>query len=801
MKEKFTPRRGLLCLLLLLCHSILFAQPFLIKGKVQDTQQNPILGNALLLSADEKQLLRGEFINAGLFELKADTAGKYTLKISALGYTERSIPLHITAQQREYNLGEIELATATAELQEVSITAHKSLFEKTADGTRFNIENTLLSKSVNALEILTKSPGISIASGKVNVFGRGEAMIVLNGREIALETFKSLPPGEIKSLEIITNPSAKYDAKGKALILVSMKKTYQQGLLATLSEAVTLGFYPQNNANLNLSLKQKDLSLSAFYANEWGSNWNNNQYSTFIDAAAGQYRTFSEYEERARSKDAHTYRLGLGYALSEKSDLSVQYDGLYNYFKLDVRQDGDFYSPRNALTQIRMRNDASTRLINHSGNVNYHRRLDTLGSTFFMGVQYNRFENQLLDQIRESITTPEQVQSVSQRINDSNNLIHLFIAQADWSKALANGSKLEMGFKYSQISNEGRIRFLSKPLENPTYVESPQYANGTRYEESIPAAYVLWSGTKNRWSYNLGLRAEHTIAEGFSKKLNRNIIDTTYLKFFPSAKLSRQFNDNWSSALTFARKINRPLYQDLDPFLWYLDSLTSIQGNPRLVPETLHQLEWAFSYKSYTLKMAYTHSDHTIWAITKPGLGGSNSVVYIKDNIQQRQLYSLSLELPFGNDHYNTFNILSYNLSRFSDSRPEYRVRPASPQFYLYTYHQFILPKLFNIDLSGEYYGANADGFARRKPYYYLTFGVSRSFLHKKLNTQLMFNDFLRTARFQGNRVIGTVTNDYNQRINTHYLRLTLTYQYGGVKDFKYKNKAINEKEFGRIKQ
>ena len=780
---------------------ITFAQGYSIQGQVLDSVENKLTGYALLLSKDQQKLVKGNVVENGYFQFSVDSTGDYTLQISSLGFSEHKILLNINPQQNRYDVGVIILAVASNTLQEVSITARKSLFEKTLDGTRLNVENTLLSKSVNAMELLSKSPGISITSGKVNVFGRGEAMILLSGREIPLETFKSLPPGEIKSIEIITNPSAKHDAKGKAIILVNMKKSYQQGLQTTLSESATLGRHFMNNANVSISLKKDRLNLSTYYANELGTTWSKNVYSTAIKAAQGLYNSYGVYEEHPRSSSVHNYRMGLAYTLNEKSDLSAQYDGLYNFFELDVRQDGDFYTPSQELTRIQMRNAATTTLINHSGNLNYNLRLDSLGSNLFVALQYNRFENRLLDSIEENITTPEQSTSTAQRINDSNNLIHLFIAQSDWSKALNADHKLEMGLKYAQISNRGRIRFLSKPLESPNFIEYQQYANGTLYEESISAAYALLTGKQQKWSYNLGLRAENANAYGFSQKLQQSIIDTNYLKLFPSAKLAYQINNNWSSNITFARKINRPLYQDLDPFLWYLDSLTYIQGNPGLVPETLNQLEWSIAFKSYSFKVAYTHSDQTIWAVTKTGFAGPNSVVYVKDNIQQRHIFTLSMDVPFESKHYNTYNTFAYNFYRFEDNRREFSIGKTSPQFYWYTYHQFLFPKLFNIDLSGEYYGATADGFTQRKPYYYLTLGLSRNFLHNKLNSQLMFNDFLRTARFMGHRSIGTINNDYNQRINSHYLRLTLTYQWGAVKNFKYNNKAINEKEFGRIKQ
>lgn len=198
--------------------------------------------------------------------------------------------------------------------------------------------------------------------------------------------------------------------------------------------------------------------------------------------------------------------------------------------------------------------------------------------------------------------------------------------------------------------------------------------------------------------------------------------------------------------------------------------------------------------------MGYTRASNAIWAVTQAGLSGPNSVVYTKDNIQQRNIFALSLEVPYESKFYNCFNTLAVNFSTFYDERPAYTTRNPTNQLYVYSYHQILWPKGFNIDLTGEYYGAASDGFAKRGPYYYVTLGLSRSFLKNKLNGQLTFNDIFKTARFKGIRTIGTFTNAYDQRINSHYLRLSITYRLGGIQNFKYRNKAVNEKEFNRIK-
>lgn len=278
-------------------------------------------------------------------------------------------------------------------------------------------------------------------------------------------------------------------------------------------------------------------------------------------------------------------------------------------------------------------------------------------------------------------------------------------------------------------------------------------------------------------------------------------MDTTYHNLFPSAKITYQVNSKCQTYLNYSKKINRPIYQDLDPFLWYLDSLTSIQGNASLLPEMLHQTEAGITYNGFTLRAAYTISNRTIWAINSIGYSGPNSTVYRKENIKNRYITTVALDIPFEKKQYNSFTTLALNHFRFSDPRPGFEIGVIKPQFYVYTYHQYAIKEWIKLDLTGEYYGKTSDGFTIRSPYYYASFGCSKAFLKEQLSVQLLFNDVFRMARLVGDRTINTVNNTYAQRYATHFIRLSATYQISKGKSVTYKNKSVNESEFQRIKK
>lgn len=792
--------------LLLFFPFLVVSQSVVIEGSAFDEQGNPLDGNIVLLDSVE-QFIQGDFFLDGRISLETTAKGHVVIVLSAMGFVD--VRFEKSLDNSKVVFGKITLKQSAQNIQEVTVSAKRQMFEKTMDGTRVNVAGTLLSRSNNAGELLGRIPSVTIVGGKVNVFGRGEAVIYINGRETTLESFRSLPVSDVQSVEVLTNPDARYDAKGKAVVLVTMKKSYSQGISINLAESVTLGLvegkslfdYPLNAPNVTLGFRKDRWDFSAFYGNELGVNWADNHFLTTVRASDGDYRKVGYYTEDNHSKGVHNYHFGVGYKFGEKASLSAQYAGLSHFFKLKVRQDGEYRTPSQQLTEIWLRNDASTRLANHSANINYHLTTDSLGSTLFVGAQYNNFQNNLLDQITETIQAGGQ-NAVNQRINDGRNTIQLYTAQVDWSKKLSNGS-LDLGAKVSHNINEGNVRFFSKSEGAPNYVENPALSNANRYKEYVPALYGIYKFKMGKkLNFSVGARWEHTFAHGYSVKLDSTLIDASYTNIFPSAKVTYSINSDWKASFSYNHKINRPLYQDLDPFLWYLDSLTSIQGNPKLVPELVHQFETKWLFKTFSLRYAFTLSKQAFAQVMRQGGGGVNSVIFTKDNIQERILHTFALEIPFEMGNYSTYNTFAANLYQFRDKRVEYSALNALPQWYVYSYHSYKIPKWVTLELTGEFYSASFDGFTRRKPYYYFTMGISRAFLKDDaLNVSLLWNDLARTANWAGNFDVNTFGNEYSQRFTTSYLRLSMSYQMSSKTTFNYKNKNVNDSEFNRIRK
>lgn len=786
-------------ILLFLLHFMIpiMSQEIKILAYIKGIKQEEINGDAILLDSNANGIVVN-YIEKGNVIINTSYKGNVELQLHVTSYSVYKQSLYI--ENENLILDTIQLNIQN--LQTVEIVGRKNLYEKTSDGFKINIENTILSKSANSAELLSKTPMITVVSGKVQVFGRGEALLILDGRVITYENFLSLAPGDIKSIEINTNPDVRYDAKGKAIIIITMQKYYTQGVRATIVNATTCAFvknktfgsYCVNAPNVSIDLRKKNWDFNLYYANEYGTSWAENRFETSTSA----FRKPGYYTEDNHSNSVHFYRMGLGYKLSENASISAQYDGLSHYFMLDVIQNGNYLFMDSTLLKIKMTNDATTRLQNHSANVNYLQKFAKQAHSLFVAVQFNQFQNKLLDQIIEKIDS----QSYN-RINDNLNRIRIYSGQVDYDHSLKIGS-LAIGATFSNSVNDGSIQFLSKHINENYFSHANTFKNKIQYTEMVPSLYINYTHRWKKIIAGIGIRWEHTFAKSKSITNDSIYYSNSYSNLFPAAKISYQVHKNITIRATYAYKINRPLYQDMDPFMWYLDSFTSIQGNVNLKPEYLHQSEMRITYRSYILRYAYTFSKHTISSMlkTNSGFGNPQAAVFTKENIQQRSLHTLAIDVPFDKGNYSGFSTLAMNVYQFKDVRDEYKAMKTSPQFYLYTYHSYTIPKWFLIELTAEVYSGSFDGFTKRKPYYYFSLALSRSFLkNDALQISLLWNDFARTALWAGEFKINTYKNVYNQRSSSNYVRLSITYNLASKSRFNYSNKNINEAEYNRIKK
>ncbi|MEO1628117.1 MAG: outer membrane beta-barrel protein, partial [Bacteroidota bacterium] len=701
------------------------------------------------------------------------------------------------------DLGTINMRSDGIDLETVTVTAKIPPFEQTQNGTiNVNVQKTMLASSNNVMDVLAKSPTVMVSSGVVSIVGKGEAILLLNGKQTNAQQLASIPVSQIEKIEIISNPSAKYDASGNAVINVITIVNEAEGFQGTLMENAVFGRYFLNIASLNLNYRTGKLSLTADYGSTLGTDWVTGTYDRIMNDEGQELRSTLQTDEEYDVRNLSTYRFGLGYAISPKSSISLQYDGLYK--RMDLSHDSRNVSTTtedNSILLIEALNNGTTENVNNSVSLNYNLVTDSLGSSLFVGGQFSRFNTNSLDLISEDISFDESIITSALRRNDNRNEFGLYFGQVDYVKQLKSGARVEVGLKHAYVNSDGRIDFSSKQDGSEEFVDFPELSNGFLYDEHVSAAYAQYTGSIKDMGFSAGLRVENSTIDGFSRRLDRKVIDTTYINFFPSASLNGAFNENWSWALTFSSRINRPVYQNLDPFVVYFDSLSSRQGNPSLVPEMAQSVEGILAYKGYSLKLGYTNERNAFRSVVQQGGNSARAVFSSVQNLEVLNSYFANLSIPINYKFWSSFNTITTTLFRVNDDRPDFqRSVGLRPQFYFYTINQFNINNLFMFELGGEYNSGESNGVFVTKPEYSMNMGVSKSFLEGKLMCRLTYNDAFRLYRPRGEQQIGNVFSSYDNRLNTHFLLVSVTYSFGKLKEVSYSNKAVGEDGIQRVK-
>ncbi|WP_310557608.1 TonB-dependent receptor domain-containing protein [Flavobacterium sp.] len=770
-----------------------------ITAKVTNSNKELLFGNVLVLSSIDSTFIKGNSFLDGKFLVGNLNNEEIILKLTSLEFEDTFLKVKYKGKA-VIDLGVIEVKMRSSLLDEVKIAVKNPTIIQKANGTvEVKVSNTLLSESNSLNEILSKTPGIILDGNSVSIFGKGQAIIYLNGRRITDEQFASIPVSQIDKIEVISNPSAKYEAEGRAVLNIKTKKNSDDGYNGSIKQNTSYSNYAGFNTftSSDLNYKYGKFSLLGNYSIQSGKDREVLKTTRKREAQNEFFNSNLKTEWNRDLNNYSNYGVGLQYEINDKSYISAEYNGFLE--KLGGNQISFNQITTNSglgLYTSDIKKDNTT--YNNSISVNYNSVLDTLGSSLFIGTQYVIYSyniNDLIDEKRE-----ESLTSFNVLKNLTNFKIAFSNAQLDFTKAFKNDDMIEIGARISNASNNSVLDFFTS-TNGQNFTQVDLLSNSFRYEETIAATYINYKGKWNsKINYSVGLRTETTdyllIVES-EKKLQS--IAKNYWNAFPSASLNIKLSDELSLNTSYSSRINRVQYRALNPNLIYQDPFTSIQGNPDLVPEKAHSIEMNTKYKSYSLKIGY---DYSTDPINGAALRGSepNSYVLKGINLKNRNNYFLTISKSFSTDWLTSTNNLSFNYTDLKDDQFNFQILTPQPQLYLYTNTTFKIPNLFNIELLAWYLGEKYSGLYYDRSRWNITIGLEKSFLNKSLKCRLIANDIFHTAFPSGDYNVGETQIYYNRKFNTNYLRLALSYNFGKLTKTTYKKKATGESENSRAK-
>ena len=779
-----------------------------VSGKiVSDKQESIPFASVALLAAKDSQLVKGALTDeSGAYSIPSVSAGVYRIMTSSVGFDKVYLQPFTVKEDSKNATVDMTLKPSATVLKEAVITAIRPLFEQKTDRLVMNVANSPVAAGGTALEILQKMPGLVVAQDRITLSGSQNVQIWIDGKPSQYTdmntVLRDMPGDQIDRIELIRQPGAQYDAAGGPILNIILKRNADLGLTGTASMTLVGSTYNQSDVGLGQKYYYRyNPSLNLNYRsgqwNVFGSySYVNRQVFTIrtIDRFIGN-ETYKSYGYTDESIQFQNYRLGADFYASKKTTIGFLLRGwlrgntddgnnVTDVWKKDLSQKTNSFVTDNLTTASRS---------NLAGNFNVKHEFDEkTGHSLNFDVDYNQFQtnnNTNLSIFKNEVNSAKSLsqQKVTQPVS-------IFVSKLDYSLPIDSTFKADIGAKLSFATIDNDLKFY-----RGTEIQTGQ-SNDFLYKENINAGYLnLSKKFGKKVELNGGLRAEQTVVTGTS--MSKSVLDRNYLQWFPSASALFKFNEHIGLQASYSKRVNRPQFQQQNPFVFFIDSLTYTKGNPSLRPEIIHTGQLAVVYDGQPfVSVAYTKTDDVIIE-NAPLLEGTKTFT-VAQNLAQNNNWTFQLNFPvklgkwlegYGGNQaiYNGYNAnyqgFVYNASRW--------------HWLAYTGLNMKLPQDIKVEINGFYMTKFLEEFLTISPIGGLSIGASKTFWDKRGRISVNVNDVFYT---QPNKFVidfANVVVNLAERNDTRNARVTFSYTFGNTKvKNTRKRSTASESETSRVK-
>lgn len=754
-----------------------------IKGSIVDEEGLPLEAAVIsLLDATSKKFIKAALSNEkGNFSLTLKE-GKYLIKVSILGFKEYSTEFSITSSK---NLGKIQLKTEAENLDEVVIKTEKPMVQVLADKTVFNIQNTINAAGDSGFDLLRKAPGI-IVDNNDNVIVEGKTGVlfyvdgkpsVLRGQDL-VNFLKTLQSSDIESIEIITQPSSRYDAEGNAgIVNIVLKRDKTLGTNGTIGSGFTYGDFARYNNSVSFNNRNKKTSLYGTFSNRVGNSFN------FINLYRTQSNTiFDARTETEAYNNSNNARFGFDYYANKKSTFGVILSGNFNNGNSDSNSRTPIIPVGNTTPDqvLVAGSDTNSDTSNLYGNLNYKFK-DKKGHSLNIDVDYGRYtsdrdnlqpntyfngdESIVLNEIINYMVTPITIKLITSKIDYEQNL---------WKGTLG------VGIKFSNINTENQFDFFDRV--NGQDIINLDRTNNFEYDEQINAAYINYSRKYKNLTIQAGLRVEQTSSDGIltsAQANNNDRVQRNYTDWFPSGGLTYQANQKNSLALIYSRRIQRPNYQSLNPFEYKIDELSFSKGNPFLQPQYTDNIRFSHTYK-YTLTTSLSYSFIKDYSAQITEAVGTTQNFLIARNVANQRVINLGISYPTRfNKWWSVYVSLNAYRNMFEATNQDFNAISRNTLSF-YAQNTFKLPNKWRAEVSGWYSSPSIwGGTYETKSLGSLNLAIQKKLMNDKMTLRVAVNDVLFTSPWRGDTRFGNLSIQGNGGNDSRQFRINLTYNFG----------------------
>lgn len=768
---------------MLLYAGLVQAQTGIIKGKaVQEGTSNGVaFATVTLFSSADSSFIKGDITDStGNFELPVVAAGAYILEVSSIEYKKvYRGPLVFEAPGSTLDLSNIAMVSDQKLLNEVVIKGEKPAFERQFDKTVINVSsNSLFKTSINATDVLKRSPGVRVSSsGGITLRNNITPVVLIDGKPVPMSSeelanyLNSLAQEQIESIEIIENPSARYDGEYKGVVNIKLKRDKNLGWSGNISAYGLRNSFNSGGSGVTANYKAKKISFFGTYWFNRNRLMYKNSGTQFVDNEERQLKSILSVPQ---DNQAHSYQIGTEYAIGSKQTIGLLYKGFHskannpNTTLTRLFTTGSENELSSVLTKNFQRPENDNRSVNASYRGEFKKKQQLSIDASY--ADYNSGQNQ-------DISDYSGNQLTGRLRSNADSRIKIKSGQIDYTFPVAKG-KIEVGSKIAQTYSYNNLKFdtLSK---TGAWVDDARRSNEFKYHEDILAGYISYTTSLgSKINIQGGLRAENTETNGTSASDNK-AIKRDYLKLLPNAKLGYQINDNSLLSFAYSRRIQRPSFYYLNPFRWYVSPFMYTEGNPFLMPTIINTANVSYSFNDLSTTLSYRKDLDIVSQI--PYLDPpTNITLYTRENTGNSENFSWDVSYPVNvTKWWKMQNYLSvfYVKQNVPYEDIIHKVRQAA--FSFDGSNVLSLSKDFTFEISYQYNGKYKSFIYDVGSSYRINFAIQKSFFHGNLNAQLVVDDIF----FTGNPKISSNLENFKSRIYQTYdnrsAKLQVTYKFG----------------------
>jgi iron complex outermembrane recepter protein len=762
------------------CGTIL-AQPEkpVIEGKVTDENNLPVeYTTVALYSLPDSTLLKGVIADdKGYFRIEDVKYGVYFLVSSNLGYKKIVSSAFTISKEQPKNYQEIKMNTDVTESQTVIIEALKTAIRQEAGSTVVSVENSPLNAGLSLVEVMKRVPGVTVdKDGQIKLKGKDGVMIMIDDKPLYMDAaqvatlLKSIPADQVKEIEVLTSPSAKYDAAGNAgIINIRLKKGAYEGLNGSANISAGHGIYPKAAAGINLSYKKNKFSVSGGYQYNYKKNFQkffvDRHYSDYGDSSYNTSSTYSAHE------NAHNVLLNGSYEVGKKGSLSWSGNFMQEQSKWKGESGSYLYSQDGLVSASFLTEDSSIiKVYNINSAVGYKHTFDTTGTNLFIGTEYKTMTSHT-DQIFSTYfydAGGSQTGSPFEYKSKIPVTLDQWSVKADFTKMILKKWKLETGIKYNWIETRSNMSNSFVPSNNFTYTEH------------IPASYLLLQRKTKKWNLIGGVRMEYTSSKGIQKSIDSTVI-RTYTNFFPNATVSYHSSEKTIYSILYSRRIQRPEYSDLNPFSYYNDPYNIYSGNPYLLPQYTHHTEFSVSNWSgvllTTVNYSYTSQPHAqVWILDNTNL----TTTFTSRNLISQENMGISIAVNTPATKWWTMSNYLYVYNNRLKGDVGFGEKGYSRNAWMFTAtHNFKIPFGMAAELSGNYESPNYWGTVLYREVWQISAGIQKKLWKEKISLKLSVTDIFWKYVYLGTGNFGNIETKDGFKWDNRVVMISLNYRFG----------------------